>query len=103
MGCGIGGELDSGKSTPFVLYARDGHAQGPNPWVFDQGSGCWNTSAPLIRVDGGPGFEPGLHRGKSSRPTVRPSPTLAESDGSMFPAKSLEHRTNPVSVLIIYK
>jgi hypothetical protein len=49
--------------------------RGPNPW-FDQGSGCWNTSAPLIRVIGGPGFEPGLPRGKSGCPTVRPSPTF---------------------------
>jgi hypothetical protein len=30
---GIGGEPDSGKSVPFVLYARDGHAQGAKSLV----------------------------------------------------------------------
>src|SRR5690242_21768919 len=34
MGCGIGGKPDSGKPAPFVLYARDGHAQGAKSLGF---------------------------------------------------------------------
>ena len=74
---GIGGKLDSGKSAPFVLYARDGHCSGgqipgylirgrgagiPRPRLFgslgdpDSNRGCLGVNRAVLPLDHPPLF-----------------------------------------------